>query len=102
MDRNARARLRNPPTSQTARLLSSVRLRSSRQQGPLPGMRYDDAAGTDDFASDRMKRSAFNILVAVSLVLCLLTVTMWLRSYGRTDAIRHADKNRTVGRVIMS
>ncbi len=36
-----------------------------------------------------MRRRIFNILAAISLVLCVALIALWARSYFRTDALQH-------------
>jgi hypothetical protein len=38
-----------------------------------------------------MKRRLFNLAVAVSLLLCIATVVLWVRSYGKLDSVRNRD-----------
>ena len=35
-----------------------------------------------------MRRRLFNLLAMVSLVLCVATVALWVRSYWRSDLIK--------------
>jgi hypothetical protein len=41
-----------------------------------------------------VKRLLFNVLTAVSLVLCVATVTWWIRSYWRCDSIGRVGSER--------
>src|SRR5207249_2305214 len=65
--------------------LPALRIRPSRQQRPLPGMRGGDSGG-GDFGS-QMRRRLFNLLAAVSIMLCVAILTMWVRSARTQDEI---------------
>jgi hypothetical protein len=41
-----------------------------------------------------VKRRLFNVLAAVSLVLCVVTVALWMRSYVATDAVIWNNQNQ--------
>jgi len=57
-----------------------LRVRYSRHAGTLPGVRY---AGLVNIGSDSMiRRRLFNIASAVSLLLCMGVVMLWIHSYS--------------------
>ena len=58
--------------------MSGLRLRPARHAGPVPGMRYNRTDPTL-----RMKRRLLNLLTALSLLLCVAVVALWVRSYWR-------------------
>ncbi|MDB5289449.1 MAG: hypothetical protein JWL69_690 [Phycisphaerales bacterium] len=67
-------------------LLSHLRLRPSRDARPLPGMRR----GADGSEGECMRRRAFTLLTGLSLLLCVATCGLWLRSYWYQDDVgRH-------------
>jgi hypothetical protein len=68
-------------TQTRARTMSAVRIRSPRHTRPMPGMR-SRAEGNE---GDDMKRRLFNILSAVSLLLCVGSCLLWVRSYWQLD-----------------
>src|SRR5262249_4643232 len=69
------------PTDRSGAVLS-VRLRSPRHAGSVPGM-------WNGFHSTcfSMKRRLFNLLTAMSLLLLAAAVGMWIRSYFSGDAL---------------
>src|SRR5258706_13153974 len=68
--------------STAPRALHQMRLRPPRHPRPLPGMRRDSCQGK---RMKRLRRITFNALTALSLVLCLATVGVWVRSYWIVD-----------------
>src|SRR5438874_1613616 len=63
------------------RPLPPLRLRPPRHTGSLPGMRYNPPT------MRRLARYMLNGLTALSVVLCLATVGLWVRSYWIADAL---------------
>src|SRR5690242_9017665 len=61
--------------------MSAIRLRPPRHAGPLSGVRD----GSQSEGGRGMKRRLFTLAAAVSLVLCMATVVLWLRSYNASD-----------------
>jgi hypothetical protein len=72
-------------------LLQALWLRSSRQQGAVPGVRHGDSGGRSRRRrGGQMKRRLFNLLAAVSLLLALVVVAAWIRSYFDPEVLtRH-------------
>jgi hypothetical protein len=65
---------------QVQSMLRRLWLRSSRHAGSLPGVR--DGRRGETRGGRRVKRRLFNLTAAVSLVIVLLMVLLWVRSYG--------------------
>ena len=61
-----------------------VRLRSPRQQGPMPRMWNGDQVKRRD---KRMIRRLFTTVSLLSLVLCVTAAVFWVRSYRRYDSV---------------
>src|SRR5688500_1299965 len=62
-----------------------MQLRPPRHAGAVPGMRAGPHEGTS------MRRRLFAILSAVSLLLFVAVVVMWVRSYDPGDFVRYCD-----------
>jgi len=71
---------RRPPPD----CLLRVRLRPPRHARPLPGVRGGSEAATRE-RSGRVRRRLFNLAAAVSMVLCVGTLVLWVRSYWIGD-----------------
>src|SRR5688572_6877251 len=64
-----------------SRPLPHLRLRPAGEQRQVPGVRHGDpAASGGGRRSERVRRWVFNLLAAVSLVLCSITLILWLLS----------------------
>src|SRR5437763_7243 len=70
------------------RSLHQVRIRPPRHPRPLPGMRYNFC---EDEAMTRLRRIIFNALTVLSLLLCVATIWMWVRSYQIADWWERSD-----------
>src|SRR5688500_6142897 len=70
------------------RTLPLVRVRLAGQQGPMSRVR--DAHHGDTC----MKRHLLNLVTAVSLLLCVATVVLWVRSYWVGDRVSWARGGR--------
>src|SRR5688500_15770522 len=57
------------------RPLPQLRLRPPRHAGPMPGVRPHPGR------SDSLKRRLLNLLTALSLLVCVAVVVLWVRSY---------------------
>ena len=55
-------------------------------------MRYD---GGEERGGHGMRRKLFGFVSALSLLMCVATVVLWVRSYWRTDTVSHVRVNRS-------
>ena len=69
--------------------MSTLRLRPPRHAGQVPGVWH---------CSDttRMKRRLLNLLTALSLLLCVATVMLWVRSYRVDEALTRLSRPATL------
>src|SRR5437762_1269218 len=74
--------------------LLRVRVRPPRHAGPLPGMRHDSAGKGK---GQPLRRKLFTIFAAVSLLLCVATITLWIRSFYRMDGLNWVRRGHVVG-----
>src|SRR5688572_19735210 len=72
--------------------MPQLRLRPAGEQGAMSGMRDGDWLASDR-RGECMKRRLFNILSALSLLLCVVLGVLWARSYRMADAIGYSDKD---------
>src|SRR5207248_1113360 len=73
-----------PPAPQIPRPLPRLLLRPPRHPKPLPRMRYNSCQGEH---MKRLWRIFFNALTVLSLLLCLATAVLWVRTYLISDEL---------------
>src|SRR5438128_12471190 len=72
----------HPSWSHRRRAMRLLRLRPPRHPRPLPRMRYNSRQGE---RMKRLRRIIFNALAVLSLLLCIATAALWIRSYSAAD-----------------
>src|SRR5262245_7225441 len=79
------------PRRHQGRVLPGLRLRPPRHAAAMSGMR-GGTGGVISSTWQHMKRRLFNLLAAVSLVLCVAMGALWIRSVLVVDQVQTANR----------